>query len=215
MFADDSSPKYIILLKGKARHGKDSVAQYLQDRYGFWRGSHAEVLKQAARYMGWDGVKDSDGGRGRRFLQHLGDVAREYDELILVKHVLEKIRAAGWPNRIVISDCRFPAEVNYYKNAQFRALGYQTFLVNVVRPGFDSDTHLGENAEHPSEKALDNIPADITLINDGETLDPLYNKVDIFCRQTLGIPPAPDFRAKQDIPNEEEEILSGHEGRSL
>lgn len=183
--------KCIILLKGKARHGKDSVAEYLHDRYGFWRVSHAELLKRIARLMGWDGRKDDGDGRGRKFLQHMGDVCREYNPLMLVEYVLGRMQMAGWPDRVVLSDCRFPNEVDRYRMDDMRRLGYETVLVEVVRPGLDADSVLGENALHKSETALDGVPADLVLVNNGETLEALMEKVDeILCSGTLRIEPA-------------------------
>ena len=110
----------VILVSGKAGSGKSTVASMLANKladepslrvmfYGF-----ADPIKYLARsYFGWDGEKDD---KGRRLLQQIGFVGREYDEDIWVKHFLQQLdkRAGLLPFHIaIISDWRFPNELNF------------------------------------------------------------------------------------------------------
>lgn len=110
----------VILVSGKAGSGKDTVAQMLKEKledfpamtvfkYGF-----ANPIKFIAKsFFGWNGEKDD---RGRKLLQQLGSVGREYDSHIWVKHFLQQLdkHADMFPfNFAVVSDWRFPNEYNY------------------------------------------------------------------------------------------------------
>lgn len=110
----------VILISGKAGAGKTTLGDMLVAKlrdipsmdvmdYGF-----ADPLKHiASAFGGWDGKKDE---KGRKFLQEIGRVWRDYDEHIWVKHFLNQLdkRSGVLPkNFVVIDDWRFPNELSY------------------------------------------------------------------------------------------------------
>lgn len=160
--------KMLVLLSGKAGSGKDTVGDYLVSRYGFRKYAFADKLKEIARLMGWDGNKDE---KGRRLLQDLGSVGRNYDPEMWVRFVLDKISSEK-PDNAVITDCRYANE--FVESAEFASEnGYIFVPLRVVRPKSGLEGPLGE---HESERNCENIPA-IIVSNDG-TLEDLYEKID-------------------------------------
>lgn len=166
--------KKVICISGKARHGKDTVAEIVRNlliergqRVGIVH--YADLLKYFCKtYFGWDGNKDE---KGRSILQHVGtDVVRKkepdywVDFLINFLHLFED----EW-DYVLVPDCRFPNEVDGFVNE---------FLFShwrVQRPNFDNQL-TEEQKQHPSETALDKHWLDELIINDG-TIEELTNKL--------------------------------------
>ena len=107
-----------VLLSGKAGVGKTTSAKYLKDyletKYNL-KGriiSIAGGVKQSAKECyGWDGVKDS---RGRKLLQSVGRIGREYNEDVWIKKAYEEMTSSEYPyDFIIIDDWRFPNEKNF------------------------------------------------------------------------------------------------------
>lgn len=180
--------KMLILVSGKAGSGKDTVGDYLVSKYGFRKYAFADRLKEIALLLGWNGVKDE---RGRRLLQELGTVGRNYDPEIWIHFVFDKISKER-SERVVITDCRYVNE--FVETADFaRENGYEFLSLHVVRPGAGLAGPLGE---HESER--ENIPA-VVVKNDG-TLEELYGKIDLLISlafkksrhsPSLGMPASP------------------------
>jgi hypothetical protein len=174
-----------IALLGKARSGKDSVAEVLTEEFGYRRLAFADELKEAALRTdpiiswipnfytdgsgepirlneliaddGWERVKD-EYPEVRRFLQHLGHAMRQVDPEVWIWPVIEHIeRCYEADRRIVITDCRYRNEADTLRRNGF-------LLVRVVRPGAGGDQHV-------SETELDDYPVDFTLKNTGSLED--------------------------------------------
>ena len=150
----------VILISGKAEHGKTATAEYLQNTLeqeyskrvlivGF-----ADKLKFiAAKYFGWNGVKDE---KGRELLQYLGtDVVRKKDPDYWVRNVADFVKVFEDSfDYILLHDTRFINEVEYFKN-----IGMNTLSIRVNRLNFKSNL-TPEQLLHPSETALDNYNFD-------------------------------------------------------
>lgn len=146
----------VILVSGKAGSGKSTVAEILNSKlkenlgmdtmlYGF-----ADPIKYIAEaYFGWNGQKDD---KGRKLLQQIGAVGREYNENIWVTHFLAQLdkRAGMFPkNFAIIGDWRFPNELAYLqKNPLLDIVTIRVF----GRGGLD-----GETASDVSENSLPEI----------------------------------------------------------
>lgn len=152
----------VILVSGKAGSGKSTVAEMLAKKlqnepslrifpYGF-----ADPIKYLAKsYFGWDGEKDE---RGRRLLQQIGFVGREYDEDIWVKHFLQQLdkRAGLLPFHVaIISDWRFPNELNFLERNPL----LDTISIRVFGRGGLS----GEGASDVSENSLIEVGEEVLL----------------------------------------------------
>ena len=150
----------ITLLTGKAGVGKDTYAKKISGEhsnvYAF-----ADFLKVVATSLGWDGEKDD---KGRRLLQHLGDVAREYDLDVFVNYIVMLIADDFMYADIkhaIITDCRYDNEVTKIRSA-FKKDAVDIELIELTR---DFDTSLNEDAlKHPSEQGIsDDVKAQVNF----------------------------------------------------
>lgn len=157
----------IIGLSGKARSGKDTVADMLVQQYGYVRVSWATALKKAVKDLfGWtedhvnghlkEVLDDYWGMSPRVVMQRFGTegmrtVFGEGFWIRVMERQLERIRAEQWPAgmrlnalRFVIPDTRFPNEAG-----AIHEWGGQVWRLERLdgRP---------EIAGHSSEVALDN-----------------------------------------------------------
>ena len=161
----------IIGLMGYAQSGKDEVARILVEKYGFERRAFAdkirdilydlnpmiggEPLKLKVDVEGWNKAKQHF--EIRRLLQTLGVSARQHiKESVWITSAFAEM---DLEKNYVISDVRFSNEAY-----MVRALSGE--LWRVERPS------VGPVNNHVSEKQLENLSADRTLLNEG-TLDEL------------------------------------------
>lgn len=175
-----------IALIGRARCGKDTIADYLVREHGYVRVAFADALKEMALsvdpiaisdeddwgvpgerlsevvgYWGWEVAKDRC-PEVRRFLQNLGVAVREQKPDFWLRAGLEKfVSVRGRP--VVFTDVRFRNEAEALENWGF-------LTVSVTRPcriteGLDAvDTHV-------SETELVNYPTDRAICNAGTIAD--------------------------------------------
>ncbi len=167
----------IIGLSGYARSGKDTVAQFLVENYGYTRVAFADKIKQMLLELnpyvgigfsnhshttladlvtlsGWDGAKEHP--EVRRLLQNLGVSARNYlnDEVWINA-------ALGTPTQndgLVITDVRFTNEAEAIKKR-----GGQIW--RVIRPNVTAVN------SHISETHMDGYAYDRIVDNSGDFKD--------------------------------------------
>lgn len=149
--------KKLIGVTGYAQSGKDEIGRICAT-HGYNRVAFADEVKRIAFMMGWDGKKDE---RGRRFLQDIGNRAREYDQDVWVRLAFAEAQRY---ERMVFTDVRFLNEARWIKNAG-------GVLVRVVRDG------VGPANDDVSETELEQIRYDF-LVNNSTTLDDLRENVD-------------------------------------
>jgi len=173
----------VILISGKARHGKDTVANFMKDKlteagkptfvYHF-----ADPLKfVCSKYFNWDGEKDE---KGRSLLQYVGtDVIRARDQNFWADFAARLIACFdGHWDFVIIPDARFPNEIEAFSKRRFK-----TFHLRVLRPNFDNLLSSKQRL-HPSESALDATPPDYWVYNHG-TLDTLKENVERWTEEFL------------------------------
>ena len=177
--------KQIIALTGRARSGKDTVADILVKHHGYSKAAFADKLKEGmlklnpivnpservqdvVSRVGWEKAKD-DYQEIRRLLQVFGTEAgwqlHDYPEL--------------WPDTLkgslgsgptVITDLRFPGEREW-------ATAHDIPVVAIIR---DSVPRLeGKLGQHPSEAGISD--PDYHILNNG-SLEELRVQVDKFVR---------------------------------
>ena len=151
----------VVVISGKAGHGKDSLANMLKQKYES-QGKRvlithfADYLKFICReYFGWNGVKDE---KGRSLLQYVGT------DLIRIKHKMPDFWASTTFRLIealesefdvfIIPDTRFKNEIEIFKNSRHSAVA-----IRVIRGGYRS-TLTEEQQNHISETALDDYDFD-------------------------------------------------------
>jgi hypothetical protein len=193
----------IIALVGRAGAGKDLAAEHLVAHYGFVQGAFADSIKSMLEqhlvergidyaYIYEPGEKDllvpELGVSSRELMQRLGDAFRGADPDYWVKALADTLGLrdcnlrAPVHDRIVISDCR------YVNEAAWCATQAAT-LVRLVR---DSAAPV---RTHSSEQAVDQLPCDQTIVNNGSSpiglhlmLDGLMADMGIDGRDRVGQP---------------------------
>jgi hypothetical protein len=164
----------LIGITGRARHGKDTVASFLVRERGFHRYAFADQLRELAlrvnplvdfggedeydystmrlreyvHQVGWETAKSN--GEVRRLLQQLGAGARDIFGPDVWVQALErywKEEPGRTPDRLVISDVRYPNETRWIRNQ-----GGEVW--RVVRPDFDN----GVDPSHESERFVPSLP---------------------------------------------------------
>ncbi len=168
----------IILISGKAGHGKSATADILKSLLES-QGKKIEVAyfsnqikKLAKEDHGWDGVKDE---KGRKLLQDIGMEKRKLDPDYWINLIVEYLRELeGKIDIILIPDVRFKREISSIK-AIFPS---SVFCLEVIRKDFRNNlTHKQRN--HPSEIDLDDYKFDHTMNVQGG-LDNLAKEVTVF-----------------------------------
>ena len=199
----------IIGIAGFQGSGKDTIADYLQNIYGFKRDSFAATLKDAvAAIFGWDRellegrTTESRAWREqvdawwadrlnmpnltpRLVLQQWGtEVARKsWHDDTWIASLENKLARAH--NDIVITDVRFPNEIQAVRNAG-------GIVIRVVRgpepEWFESAIAANQQVQsavaymqaqniHPSEWAWIGTEFDAVIDNNADGLDPLFSQV--------------------------------------
>ena len=140
-------PIKITMLTGPAGVGKDTFARELIEGQRYTAAiAFADYLKYVASLVGWNGLKDM---RGRTFLQHLGDVVREYDNDFWAKYVAYQITENPLIEHWVITDTRYDHEYIYLRDAFPHA---EIEVVKLVR---DFVSPLSEEQkQHPTELGI-------------------------------------------------------------
>lgn len=169
----------LILISGKAGHGKDTLSKYMKEIL-MKRGKcvlithYGDLLKYICRqFFNWDGRKDE---AGRTLLQYVGtDIVRKQcpDYWVDFIHQILTFFHDHW-DYVLIPDVRFPNEIDTLSE-------FAPFHIRIVRPGFNMLTE--EQQKHPSETALDNYYSNWQVVmNDGSLAD-LAVKAEDVCNE--------------------------------
>lgn len=164
----------VICISGKARHGKDTAATYLENElkhksYKVLVAHYADLLKYICKtFFNWNGKKDEE---GRQILQYVGtDIIRKQMPNYWVDFIISILTLFKneW-DYVLIPDCRFPNEIERLKQS-----GINTFTLRIKRENFKSDL-TEEQLNHISETALDDYNFDNIIKN--TTLNEFYKLI--------------------------------------
>lgn len=172
----EKQPK-IYIICGKARHGKDTVAEMLKEIYeeqqiDILNLQYSSYIKEYAKKISnWDGSEET---KPRELLQQLGTniIRDKIDEAFFVKKIVDDIKVYSFFfDVLTISDARFKLEVDTPRE-NFD----DVVVIHVVRPNFDNGL-TEEQKRHRTEIDLDDYENyDYTIINDG-SMEELKEKV--------------------------------------
>ena len=185
----------VIGLTGRARSGKDTVADYLVEKHGFEKASFAGPLKQVARavnpilgmdvrhpghlirmnealeYLTEDQVKELY-PEYRRFLQTLGtDGIRAIDPEFWVNAAVDQVRRTR-KDRVVFTDTRFMNECQAIWR-KMRGPYDHTEVWHVARPSLPELTEDAHISEHNAGQFGENV-----WLNNSQDLDHLFQQVE-------------------------------------
>ena len=173
----------IILLSGKAQHGKDSAANMLKEKLES-KGKkvliahYGDLVKYTCKtFFNWNGEKDE---QGRTILQEVGTdrIRAKHPDIWVdyIKNILS-VFEDKW-DYVLIPDTRFPNEIDVMKNT-FK----DVTSIHVVRTNFISQL-TEEQRNHRSETALDDYPFDYYFVADD--LKTLERKVNNLLKELEG-----------------------------
>lgn len=176
MTLEEKEP-FIFIISGKARNGKDTVAQMIKayyDRIGLntINLQYSTPIKEYAKKISnWDGSEET---KPRELLQTLGTelIRQKIDFLFFVKRMISDIKVYSYFYDIItISDARAKVELDIPKQELKKVI-----TINVTRPSLESELTKNEQ-KHFTETDLDDYNNyDYKIINDG-TLEQLEQKV--------------------------------------
>lgn len=188
-----------IALTGLMRSGKDAVAAYLTDKYGYTRFAFGDGLKDVCRVLYPD--EFANGNKPRALLQGFGQDARKYDESVWtrkcfddigssrerIESVQAKIRVAPPLSlkqfRVVISDLRQPSEYDRCRAESYVIIRVTApESVRIDRAIKSSDTFNLRDLTHDTESHVGGFEVDYEIVNDG-TLAELYAQIDAIMTQ--------------------------------
>ena len=187
----------MILVTGYKGEGKDTVAEYIINNYNARSLSLAHPIKTTA--MDWldatvenvhgsekEVVLEEFGITTREFLQFMGTDVMQFSMMKRFKEFKKRVGRTFWcrlllrrakdyaPDElldtIVLSDVRFPHEVEFFKKKVEEA-----FVIRVMRHTIPWYKKL---FWHSSEKMVDKIKPDVYISNTSN-VEKLYEKVDI------------------------------------
>lgn len=153
----------VIILSGKARSGKDLVANYIIDYFKnkkVKKLSFAYYLKQYVKSISnWNGEESL---KPRKLLQNIGIdlIKNKIDNKLLIRRVLEDIEVYSYfYDVLVITDARLIDEVDDIKNM------YKDSISIRINRSIDNDLDDYEK-NHITEVNLDNYNFDYIINND-------------------------------------------------
>ena len=172
----------LIGICGKAGAGKDTIGDYLIEKYKFKKIALADPIKRLVKdvfvlddHTVYDRVareqplKEWDNWSVRKLLQYIGTelFRNNIDDCIWVKSLWLRIQNDK-DNNYVISDLRFPNELNFFKEH-----GGKDFVsIKVTRNGCEGSVGLSGHESESYDLETEYI------ISNNETIKELYNKVD-------------------------------------
>ena len=218
----------IIGVCGFIGSGKDTVADYLQNFHEFRRESFASTLKDAvASVFGWDRMllegrtKEAREWREqvdpwwaerlamptltpRWVLQYWGTEVcrRAFHDDIWIASLENKLRTSK--DHIVISDCRFPNEIQSIQNAGGKIVWVQRgelpswydLAVEANKGSNIAANELKMKKIHASETAWVGTNFDV-IIDNNSTIDDLYHQAEkLVIGNKITLPPSDSFFAK-------------------
>lgn len=177
----DNVPLKIIGITGQKYNGKDTISDYLVNKYGYIKLAFADILKDICGILFnftyeqlYGELKETPdvnifGFTPRQMMQYIGtEIFRKYDKNVWVNCVSKLFETCS--GKFVISDVRFQNELDMIK-------GYDGLIIRIIRPNILS-TDL-----HSSETDIGNFIVDEEIMNDS-TIESLYEKIDIIMSKT-------------------------------
>jgi hypothetical protein len=183
-------PVIKLALTAKLRAGKDTVADHLHIRHSFDKVAFGDALKRNVNetFPWLTGPK-----KPRALLQQYGQLMREIDPQVWVRHVERKVngiidlRVNTGADRIgiVISDLRQPNELEWARANGFTIIRVTApDEVRIGRAIAANDDFTVHDLAHPTELEIDNFDVDYNITNDG-TVEELKAQIDDILAQII------------------------------
>lgn len=164
----------IYLIGGKARSGKDTISDFLEDTLKsedkkVCRLQISSYIKYyATKYFGWDGSEET---KPRDLLINLGTniIRNKIDENFHINRLLQDIEVLSYFfDYFIVSDVRFPVEIEKVKEKY-----NDVVTIKMMR---ESDELNESQKENRTETSLDNYDNFDYIIDNSGSLDELKEK---------------------------------------
>jgi dephospho-CoA kinase len=181
---------------GRARSGKDTIANYLEETYAFTKFAFADDMKQLLHRL-FPHISDSP--KPRRAYQVFGEGLRQLDlpgaNHVWIDACMRKVNAHIWwhsdvDNRganVVITDLRMQLELDYLRANGFTIIRVtapdEDRIARAIAAGDDFTVH---DLTHETELSIDSFEVDHEVHNDG-TVDDLKAQIDDILAQINGL----------------------------
>ena len=168
-----------IALSGLKRSGKDTIGSYLIQNYGCKRFAFADEVKRLARELFPEEFVQND--KPVDLLQWLGNTMRQRNPDVWINKLSTMIQLINEPvSNIVVTDVRYPNEVQALKNLGFTIVKVQVPVeVSIERSKATEVNFTEELLLHESEQlAQSNEQYYDYIIENTGTLEELYSKVE-------------------------------------
>ena len=167
-----------IALSGLKRAGKDTVGSYLIQNYECKRFAFADEVKRLARELFPEEFVQND--KPVDLLQWLGNTMRQRNPDVWINKLTNRITQTPTGSNLVVTDVRYPNEVQALKKLGFTIVKVQVPVeVSVERCKATEINFTEELLLHESEQlAQSNEQYYDYIIENTGTLEELYKKVD-------------------------------------
>jgi len=182
----------IIGITGRKFHGKDTLADYLVIHHGYIKLSFAQPIKEMSKTIFGFTEEQVNGTlketiderwnvTPRKVMQFIGTELFRDNISKLLPHIgediwvhcaIEKIKSQLIINpnsKFVISDVRFPNELESLKQLEFN--GIPCKIIRVYRPSIA----INDTSSHISEKLIDQLLVDKEIINESDKSTLFHN----------------------------------------
>jgi Cdc6-like AAA superfamily ATPase len=181
---EDNRP-FVVLISGKAGVGKTTLANTLTKVVQQHEDTNKSIImkqpiawgvKQTALNMGWDGEKDA---KGRRLLQGVGKIGREYNPDVWVDITVKAVQDTQYHysplegvrlSYVWIDDWRFKNEIAVFEKLDYM---FRIYTVRVIAPQREILRGTPE-ALDISEIDLDDYSGFDFIVDNNEDLDKLW-----------------------------------------
>lgn len=184
--------KYNIAIIAEAGAGKDFLADYLIENYGYSRYAFADNVKLVAETWFPELYGDAK-EKPRWLLQAVGTMFREIDEQVWIKAMLDdiesnkRIREKNKHSKefIVVTDCRLPNEYQALKEEGYTFVRLHTSPeLRAGRMRERGDRFNEQDLKHHSESFYNEFECDYEIENNG-TPEELYARMSKIMNQVI------------------------------
>lgn len=163
--------KQVIIINGVGGSGKDTLVEYLFKYIPTHHYSIANLPKEAATILGWDGGKTE---RDRKFISDIVDISAEYNDAPFqdVVSIVTDFKNGRLEADVLVIDMRDPRDIA----RAVKIFGAITVLIRNPRVESIETNH--------ADRDVEDFEYDYVIDNDG-TLEDLDKKAEEFVKEVL------------------------------